>query len=83
MYLYNFSLLDSGRLELNFKYLFCKGRKGQLSHNCFKQLFFIAKLYETATSFSLQVIIISRATDEWCLLGTLNSKASPLICLSF
>lgn len=62
---------------------FVRGKKGQLSQNCFKQLFFIAKLYETATSFAPQVIITSRVTDEWRLLGPPNSKASPLIGLSF
>lgn len=59
-YLCIFSLLDSYRLELILNIYFVRGEKTQLSHNYFKQLFFIAKLYETAISFFLQVIIISR-----------------------
>lgn len=68
MYLCIFSLLDTCRLELVLNICFVRGEKAQLAHNYFKQLFFIAKLYDTAISFSLQVIMISRAV----LLGPLR-----------
>lgn len=58
------SLLDSCKLVPGLKCLFYEGgKKGQLPLNSFNQLFFVAKLYEIATDFSLQVI--NRATDEW------------------